>query len=337
MMRVAMLIPFLLLGPVLPCCNSGNEGSADDSGATGVCGGKNLIAASENNYQFSSTLKFPSISVAPNTDLTMDWSGVTTDFVGHTVDVKKDLSMVSILMWNLPLTDLETKLNSDSLKQSDLTVVPITVYTDGSSTTADVLSFTLNGTQVTSEQILPYFNIDNYPPENHTYILTAATGTTVGQGIKMVQSFLLDSKSTNSKVTMTSHSTQLSYTANLHSLTPTRIPVGEAAITLDWGQMKTNALGNTFSTTSITTAMVAHYTQTPTQLETQFLDLELIATAIYNGTIDTGTSVDFSSLADASGATFTGIDDTGTWIVALQCGSCRNPAPWYLTILKPCS
>ncbi len=22
---------------------------------------------------------------------------------------------------------------------------------------------------------------------------------------------------------------------------------------------------------------------------------------------------------------------------ALQCGGCRNPAPWYLSILKPCS
>ena len=336
-MREAMLISVLLLGPVLPGCNSGNGGSADDSGAPVVCGGENLVAASENNYQFSSTLKLPSISIAPNTDLTLDWSGVTDDFVGHAVDAKKDLSMVSILMWNLPLTDLQTKLNSDSLKQSDLVVVPITVYTDGSSTTADLFSFTLNGTQVTSEEILPYFNLDNYPPANHTYILTAATGTTVGQGIKMVQSFVLDSNSTNSKVTMTSHSTELSYKTNLHSLTPTGIPAGKATITLDWGQMKTNALGNTFTTTSITTAMVAHYTQTPTQLETQFLDLELIATAMYKGTIETGTSVDFSSLTDDGGATFPGIDDTGTWIVALQCGSCRNPAPWYLTILKPCS
>lgn len=333
MMREVMLIPFLLLCPALSSCDSGNG----ESEAESVCSGANLVAAPANNYQFSSTLKFPSISVAPNTELTMDWSSVTIDFLGHTVDTKKDLSMVSILMWNLPLTDLETQLNSDSLKQSDLTVVPLTVYTDGSSTTADVLSFTLNGTKVTSEQILPYFNIDNYPPANHTYILTAATGTTVGQGIKMVQSFLLDSNSTTSKVTMTSNSTKLTYTANLHSLTPTRIPAGEAAITLDWGEMKTNALGNTFTTTNITTAMVAHYTQTATQLETQFLDLDLIATAMYNGTIETGTSVDFSSLTDASGTTFPGIDDTGTWLVALQCGSCRNPAPWYLTILKPCS
>ena len=37
------------------------------------------------------------------------------------------------------------------------------------------------------------------------------------------------------------------------------------------------------------------------------------------------------------GKAFTGISTSGTWIVALRCGSCRNPAPWYLTVLKPCS
>jgi len=24
-------------------------------------------------------------------------------------------------------------------------------------------------------------------------------------------------------------------------------------------------------------------------------------------------------------------------VVGLICGNCRNPAPWYLTILKPCT
>jgi hypothetical protein len=36
-------------------------------------------------------------------------------------------------------------------------------------------------------------------------------------------------------------------------------------------------------------------------------------------------------------APFAGIDDTGTWLVGLICGNCRNPAPWYMTIAKPCT
>jgi hypothetical protein len=47
--------------------------------------------------------------------------------------------------------------------------------------------------------------------------------------------------------------------------------------------------------------------------------------------------VDFSSLKDKSGNKFSGIDGNGTWLLALQCGGCRNPAPLYLTIFKPCN
>jgi len=329
-------IVFLLLALAVPACGSNDSGGTDASAAV-VCKGTSIVANEANNYAFSSTLTFPPIAVAPKTELTFDWSGVTTDFIGHSLDTKKDLNTISILMWSLTLADVQTKLNSDSLMMSDLTVVPLSVSTDGNSTSAKLFSFTLSGNPVTSSDILPYFDADNYPPATHTYLLTAATGTIVGQGTKMLQSFQLDPNSTNSTVTMTSDSTKLDYKANLHSLIATGIPAGQAAITLDWSQMKTNALGNTFITTNITSALVAHYTQTPAELETKFLDIELIAAALYKSSIATGTTLDFSSLQDSNGNVFPGIDGTGTWMVALRCGGCRNPAPWYLSILKPCS
>jgi len=334
--RRAASVVLLLSVLAVPTCG-GNNSDGTDAGAVAVCKGTSVVANERNNYAFSSTLNFPPIAVAPKTELTFDWSGVTTDFSGHALDTKKDLNTISILMWSLPLADLQTELNSDSLKQSDLTVVPLSVYTDGNSTSAKLFNFTLNGNKVSSSDIMPYFDADNYPPANHTYLLTASTGTIVGQGTRMLQSFQLDSTSTGSTVTMTSKSTKLTYTANLRSLIATGIPAGQAAIKLDWGDLKTNALGNTFTPTSITSALVAHYTQTPAELETQFLDIELIASALYKSDIDTGTTVDFSSLQDSNGTAFPGIDGTGTWIVALRCGSCRNPAPWYLSILTPCS
>jgi hypothetical protein len=331
-----IMVPFLLMGIVVTSCGSSDSGGNDGSNES--CNGTSLVASEVNNYTFSSTLTSPPISVSPNSELSFDWSSVTTDFIGHDLDTKKELNIVSVLMWTLPLTDLETKLNADTLQQSALTVVPLTIYTDGSSTFAKLFSFTLNGNTVQSSDILPYFNDTDYPPDSYTYLFTAASGTTVGRGIRMIQAFQLDPNSTNTTVTMTSDSTKLTYTANLHSLAATRVPKGQSAITLDWSQMKTNALGNKFIPSNITTAMVAHYTQTTTELEAKFLDIQLIATALYQGTIETGTSVDFSSLTDANGNAFPGIDDgSGTWVVALQCGSCRNPAPWYISILKPCS
>jgi len=106
---------------------------------------------------------------------------------------------------------------------------------------------------------------------------------------------------------------------------------------LDWGPLdgQLNALGATFVATSITSAIVGHYTLTPAELETQFLDLQLIATELYTANIPPGTVLDFTTLADSGGKPFPGIDATGTWLVGLTCGNCKNPAPWYLTILVP--
>ena len=301
-----------------------------------TCFGANVVANEANGYLFSSTLSFPPVSVAPKTDLTFDWGGVTTDFLGHTINPKTDLNTILVIMWKLTLAELQTKLNADSLAQNDLVTIPLTYTTNGSSTTAKLLAFSNTGTP-SAETILNFLDATGYPPENYTYTLMAAKGADLGQGTKMIQSFKVDPNSTNTSVNMTTNSTKLTYTANMHCLTATGIPAAQPSVTLDWGLMTTNALGNPFDTNSITNVMVGHYTQTPTELESQFLDLELIATKLYRGVNNSGTKVDFSTLKTDSGEGFPGIDATGTWLVALQCGGCRNPAPLYLSILKPCS
>ena len=65
--------------------------------------------------------------------------------------------------------------------------------------------------------------------------------------------------------------------------------------------------------------------------------LENIADELYRAPAAAGATVDLTTLIEATtGAPFTGIDGTGTWILALNCGECSNPAPWFLTILEPC-
>jgi hypothetical protein len=333
---MAQLLAPLLVALVPACGGGSNSGGTGGSGNL-TCSGASLVAHEANDYSFASTLMFPPVAVAPNTELTFDWTAATADLIGHSVDPHRDINSVLILMWSLPLAELQTKLNADALAQRDLVVVPLTFFPDGVATTAKLLTFTLNGNPIAADVIMPYFNADTYDPVSHTYTMIAATGRTLGQGTRMIQSFKLDRASTNSTVAMTASSTTLAYTANLHNLTSTGIPARQPAITLDWGEMTTNALGNEFVATNITDALVAHFTQTPVQLEAQFLDLELIASELYRGTIPSGTVVNFASLQSAAGQTFPGIDATGTWIVALRCGGCRNPAPWYLAILKPCN
>jgi hypothetical protein len=217
-------------------------------------------------------------------------------------------------------------------------VLPITYFPDGTKTTAGLFEFSLNGFPPTQADVDLYFDPVGFPPADNTYALLAAKGMVLGQGTLMIQAFQVDPASTNTTVSMKADSTQLTYCANLQSLNPTGIPAGQRAVTLDWGQMTTNALGGDFVTNQITEAMVAHYTQTPAQLESRFLDLEVIATDIYRTAISSGTVVDLSTMVhERTGAAFPGIDANGTWVVALRCGNCKNPAPWYLSVLKPCT
>jgi hypothetical protein len=309
--------------------------------------GEALLHASEiNNYSFSSELSISVTPVKPGAELTFDWSGVNKDFLGHDVNPQTDIDMVSLLMWTLSQEELERKLNADLLAQRDLVAIAV-IYTQPTDemdqpvgdrlTAGGLLDFTSFGGPIESDVLFGYLDIDTYPPATHSYTVMAVTGTTAGQGTRMIQSFALDPTSENTHVAMDGTSTGLTYTADLHSLTKTHIPVGTAAITMDWEYMTTNSLGNEFIVTNITEALVARYAQPPEQLEAEFLDLELIADEMYRGEVPFGASVSLSELTDEAGQPFTGIDDNGTWIVALFCGSCANPAPWYLSVLSACA
>ncbi len=330
----------ILLGAALAASSMVACGGDSTSSPPVMCTGNALIAKEANNYAFSSTLKLAPVSVAPRAnDLTINWGGVTKDFLGHTINPATDIDMVEVIVVNLPLAQLETMLNDDGTLATSIlvTVPPPALITDGTATSANLTSFQVNSYPVGSADIANYLDPAMYPPETTSYVAIAASGTELGKGSLMIQAFKVDPASNNTTITLTNTSTTLNYTANLHSATPTGVTVGTAAITLDWGMMTTNALGGQFVTTNITDALVGRYTQSIGQLEKDFLSLETLPTALYRGTIASGTVVDLSTLMTTGGQAFTGIDNTATWLLGLECGNCGIPAPWYLTVLKECT
>jgi hypothetical protein len=326
-----IVVPLALSGVIAAGCK-GN----DNPQAT-MCFGSNVIANEKNNYAFSSTITLPPVTVAPMSNLAFDWSGLTKDFLGHPLNPATDLGTAIMMIWNFPLAQLETALNADALYTADLVVSPPLNLPLTGATSGHLYDFLVNGTAVEPAMFNTYFDASLYTPANTTFLVGVQAGADLGRDIKMLQAFNLDAGSTVTNVAITNASTKLSYTANLHSLTITGVPGGTAALTLDWSQMTTNGLGRAFTEGYVTSAVVGHYAQTPAQLEGDFLDLDRIALATYRANIATGSVLDFTQLKDQSGASFPGIDDNGTWMVGLFCGNCRNPAPWYMTILKPCS
>jgi hypothetical protein len=298
----------------------------------------NAVANEKNDYSFSSTITLTPVTVAQMSNLNFDWSGLTRDFEGHDLSPVTDLGMAIVMFWNLPLAQFETNLNADALFTSDLIVSPpLSLPLAGGATSAHLYDFTINTTPVTPDMIDPYFDATLFPPSQASFIAGVEAGTALGRNLRMMQAFNLDASSTNTVVPITNDSMKLEYTANLHDLTPTFVSAGTPQLTLDWAQMKTNGLGRPFAPGDVTSALVVHYSQTPAELETRFLDLDQIALKTYRATIPSGFVLDFTVLKDDAGASFPGIDATGTWLVGLFCGNCRNPAPLYMTIFKPCS
>jgi hypothetical protein len=313
-----------------------------------MCNGASVVANEKNNYTFSSTFTLPPVTVKTMSNLTFDWGSLTTDFLRHPMSATADVNTVTVLIFGpgVPLSDLAPKLNADTLTPQDVFFVPPpSIMPSGGKTTAMLYDFTINGTPIPQSMFDSYFDTDptnGLPPSSYSFMAAAASGTEIGKNFRMLQTLQLDPSSSNTMVKLTNDSTKLTYSANLHSLTITGVPAATPAITLDFSdmvnRMAKNGLGATFVDGHITSAVVGHYAQTPSELEGKFLDLNLIATSYYTGDLISSTMIDLSTLKEqTTGAAFPGIDDTGTWLVGLICGNCQNPAPWYMTIIKPCT
>ena len=330
LLAAGVLVPLLSLS-----CGSSSSPSV-------TCTNGTVVAAETNNYAFSSQIMLHPVKVKSMSDLTFDWGGVTKSFLGHTVDPVADLNTIFVLLVNLPFATLETQLDNDTFSQAAVQITPPPQFAPTGQTSASLYEdFMAGGEMVTPALAAPYLDAATWTPANSTFAIVAQTGPNLGTDIQMLQSFELDDTSTNTMVTLTNTSTTLTYDANLHSLHPTGVPAGTAALSLDWSQIQTNALGNSFGnsatspTTSITSAIVGHYGQSLSELESQFLDLQTIAQDLYTANTPYGNVLDFTTLKDSAGNPFTGVTSDGTWLVGLICGKCQNPAPWYLTVLKP--
>jgi hypothetical protein len=279
-------------------------------------------------------------------DLKFDWGGVSKDFLAHPIGGTNTIDTMSLLVLSLPLAEVETKLNLDTLSQQDVYQVPPPSWpapgmAAGATTSAQLYSFTANGIAVTPEEFNRATDPAMFDRSTFTFMAAAANGLTIGEGFRMLQAFHVDAGASSTTVALTNASTQLTCQVSLRNLTITGVTAGTPALTMSWQQLvaqgSQNALGNPFLDNYITNAVVGHFTETPEELEKKFLDLDLIATKYYRADITNNGMLDFTTLRTDGGEAFPGVSSDGTWMVGLICGNCQNPAPWYMTILKPCT
>lgn len=306
-------------------------------------GSLDLQVTAANNYAFDSTVTLNVLPVAPNTPLNFDWSGLTTDITQQPIDVASG-EVVTVLLALLELTpqEFQDKLNANERLNGYSNGALAFYPTEAHETSANIYGFTAPGNTapLPPEEIDPYLDPAAFPPERFTYAVLVQDVTEPAHGVRMVQALQLDPNSITTDVVITNNSSGLTYETDLTAVVPVQLPLGNANITTDWSQIQMggmNGLGDVWEERSVDEVMVGHYSLTPAELTEQFLGLENIADELYRGPVTAGAKLNLNTLVEeTSGVAFPGIDATGTWILALNCTQCSNPAPWYLTILTPC-
>ena len=286
-----------------------------------------LILADANNYSFQGDMNIASYPAAELTDVLIDWSAVTEDLQTHPMDAAEDVNTMSLVVFTyLSHEEVEVGLSENTLQQAD---VGLYLFTDVTGMTSEYMSeTTLFGTDVDVET---YFET-NY---GKSWLITLAHGNTPGVGTLMAAFLDPTPGDPGSEAVLDNTSTTLTVDVDITSATTVEAPA-DTPLTIDWSGLTIDGQGNEMKMGDIDQVMVGYYeTLTPTDLEDQLLDLEYIHDGMWYLDLSSGgTTADLTTLTDDIGSPFGGITDAGTWLLALRCTTCPNPAPPFLTIFE---
>jgi len=332
---------------------SSGDGSAGDDGGGSNDGGATVVVSEAckdpkaavvitdpTNYTLSVNFDIKTFTVKDDTNLSFDWSGLSTDFFGKSLTAKDDINMVLIALWHLTPSAIENDLKKDDLPLAQNAGV-ITFTPNGGATSAHLNDFTELGQMLPTDLIPLYFDTSTpdyaYPQDAYTFMLMASTGTTLGKGARSIALFHIDPSASDDQLALSNDTTKLTYSVDLHRATPVQVPSGTSSLTIDFGQMKTNMLGGSYLSSQITRAAVAHFRSSSLDdLQAKFLDLQTLSDEWYSNSSLAGSSVELGTLETSDGKKFSGIDGSGIWMTALFCDNCNNPAPQSITIMEPC-
>lgn len=281
---------------------------------------RTIVLIDENNFSYTGLVEVPSFVTAASQDIEICWDNLTTDIQCHETDPLEDIDSISMIRFpDLTQDEVEDKLSNDALQQADQDGYVENIELDGTCASLSSLSFMGTAIDVPSEYI-----------EGSTYLMLFSTGTTVGVGSRNLVFLEPSSASDVQEVSVGEGCGILDFTVDLNSLSTVEVR-SDGPWEIDWSQVTVNGLGNQLQFSNVDSLMVGFYQgMSVTDLENRFLDLELMATELYTLPLSGGVTADLSQMEG-----FSGFAGDGTWILALRCSLCQNPAPLFLTILEP--
>jgi hypothetical protein len=295
----------------------------------------NLVLTDAHNYQSMSALSIPVIETKPEADIEICWDKVTKDIQCHDVDPMLDLKTAGLTRFPGKTPDQVQALLGQTLISTNQYDVYRELRTNGGMcgqlATMDFLGGQINLTT------------DYNEAPDKTYLMMVTDSELPGIGTRSMVFVKPVSTSDNTHVDIPNGcapgdpmSPQLTFNA---TLSPTSLSAaGLEDLVLDWSQVTTDSTGADIRSLIVDSVLIGFYPNlAPADVQAQVIDLEYISTEIWEAPIAEGTTVDLKTASKrGTGEPFLGFDRTdGTWIVALRCSKCQNPAPVVLTVVTP--
>jgi hypothetical protein len=324
----------LAMTPLLVACGGGTPA------ATGPKG--NVVFEDVNNYTSQTSLMIPKVTTASGADLMVCWSSLQKDLLCHDITAPGGTNGIDNVGFaqirNVPQADVADQLAVGQF-DDNLANVYGDFYTSQApgSTCAMLSQFKLGEFVVpATDYVAPAAN------QTITYMLVFTTGTAPAVGAK---SMLFLEPSTTSTVTTVNAVDACAATPPVLSFQATLgqdMPISATDSSkwhVDWSKLTKDSFGNEVRFTKIDKVLIGFYQgKTKADLQTNFKDIEVSATTLYEVAVPIGArDVKLGDAKVRGGTTaFPGFAQTdGVWAIAVTCSKCQVPAPVLMTILVP--
>ena len=296
-----------------------------------------------NNYQTVSVLALPASVETAASDLEICWKDLTTDIRCHAVDPKRDINNVTLLRFeNKSQKEVEILLGA-----GEIPINKLDAYFEYEPP-KDVASRTACASLSEFSRVGQPIDISTefVAKSSYTYLLVFAHGSNPGVETVTMTFVSPSDSATNTSVDAPDNATEnqpsgcgsLTFTPDIVSAKPLEIPAA-GPWNLDWSGVTLDGNGNPFAFGSVDGLMLAFYQDmTAADLQENILDLEQLATTLWQGELLGETEADLANLKEkGSGKAFAGFDTklNGVWALAMLCSTCQNPAPLILTVVEP--
>ncbi len=268
------------------------------------------------NYTYTIDLEVSEVELLEYSNATIDWSEVTRDLRGRTIDPRADVRAVQ-LVWlrDIAPDELGVALATGSIEAADVGAFAEGAVTPGQ-TSATFADLGLLG------QPFPY--TEYFGGTEGTWMARLAVHEDDNGMVLVVR----PTPTGAARCALTSDSASLEVGVDLASTEPVRVPDGETRVR--WDTLTRDGLGDAIDSRDVQRLEIARFDESIEAIEAALLDYATLAEASWAVDAWSETEVDLAAATDADGGAFPGFDAEGTWLVALWCDTCPLPAPPFL-------